>query len=29
MDIQLDKNIYINESTAWFDEEIENKKYGV
>ena len=25
----IKRNIYINESTAWFDEEIENKKYGV
>ena len=23
------RNIFINENTAWFDEELENEKYGI
>ena len=25
----IKRNIYINEKTAWFDEELENEKYGI
>ena len=25
----ISRNIYINENTAWFDEELSNEKYGV
>ena len=27
--IPISRNIYINENTAWFDEELSNEKYGV
>ena len=27
--ISISRNIYINENTAWFDEELSNEKYGV
>ena len=27
--IPIKRNIYINDKTAWFDEELENEKYGI